>query len=103
VSPVVTVPSRPTAPSGSVASTFACIRQHESGGNYANADTGHNGHYGAYQYSPTTWNYSAKSAGYGQYANGRADLAPPAVQDAVSIWLQATHGWSAWYGDGCVR
>jgi hypothetical protein len=86
-------------PGRSVAATFACIRQYESGGRYS-INTG-NGYFGAYQYKPSTWDYAAKGAGYGQFANGRADLAPPSVQDAVSVWLQSQVGWSPWRGDGC--
>lgn len=71
------------ANSGSQVDQFlAAIRTHESGGDYK-ANSG-DGAYGAYQYIPTTWNSEARAAGYGQYANGRADQAPPAVQDAVA-------------------
>jgi hypothetical protein len=73
---------------------WACIRQRESGGNYQE-DTG-NGFYGAYQFSPSTWNDSVRGAGYPPYANGRADLAPPYVQDAAAVWLQAHAGWGPW-------
>jgi hypothetical protein len=73
---------------------WACIRQQESGGNYQE-NTG-NGYYGAYQFSPSTWNESVIGAGFPQYANGRADLAPPYVQDAAAVWLQAHAGWGSW-------
>jgi hypothetical protein len=73
---------------------WACIRQLESSGNYQ-ANTG-NGFYGAYQFTPSTWNESARGASYRQYANGRADLAPPYVQDAAAVWLQAHVGWTSW-------
>lgn len=71
-----------SAGSGGIA---ACIRQRESGGNYA-INTG-NGFFGAYQFTPGTWNTAVSGAGYPQYANGRADLAPPEVQDAAFWWL----------------
>lgn len=74
--------------------TFACIRQHESTDNYS-IDTG-NGYYGAYQFAPSTWNTAVAGAGYGSYANGRADLAPASVQDAAASWLQAHAGWGQW-------
>jgi hypothetical protein len=61
-----------------------CLR--ESGCNYA-TNTG-NGYYGAYQYDIGTW------AGYGGYA--RADLAPPAVQDAKAADTFARRGCSPW-------
>ena len=65
---------------------FARIRQRESGGNYAE-NTG-NGYYGAYQYDIGTW------GNYGGYA--RADLAPPAVQDAKAAQTYAQRGCSPW-------
>lgn len=83
---------------------LAAVKQHESGGSYT-ANSG-DGAYGAYQFIPSTWNSEAKAAGYGQYANGRADKAPPAVQDAVAhymaqnlyngmgkSWEMAARGW----------
>jgi hypothetical protein len=73
---------------------WACIRQRESGGNYQE-NTG-NGYYGAYQFTPSSWNAAVRGAGYSQYANGRADLAPPYVQDAAAVWLQAHAGWGSW-------
>jgi resuscitation-promoting factor RpfA len=73
---------------------WACIRRLESGNNYA-ANTG-NGYFGAYQFLPGSWNSAVSGAGYPQYANGRADLAPPAAQDAAAMWLQAHSGWGQW-------
>ena len=74
--------SAAAAQQGGINDFLGAIRTHESSGNYG-ANSG-DGAYGAYQYIPATWNSMAKAAGYGQYANGRADLAPPAVQDAVA-------------------
>jgi hypothetical protein len=65
---------------------WACIRQHESGGNYA-TNTG-NGYYGAYQFSLSTW----RSLG----GVGLPSDAPPAVQDAMAQKLQARSGWGQW-------
>lgn len=73
---------------------WACIRDHESGDNYAE-DTG-NGYSGAYQFLPGTWNAAVTGAGYPQYANGEAYEAPPSVQDAAAQWLQAHEGWGQW-------
>ncbi len=96
------VPAQPAAPqqsapaaitaAPSLAAVWACIRQHESGGNYADASGG--GYYGAYQFLPSTWNSAMIALGLHQYANGRADLAPPWVQDRAAQWLQARSGWS---------
>lgn len=58
----------------------------ESGCNYS-INTG-NGYYGAYQFDVGTW------GGYGGYS--RADLAPPAVQDAKFQETYARRGCSPW-------
>jgi hypothetical protein len=85
---------------GSPGGAWSCIRWAESGDNYSEA-TG-NGYYGAYQFLPSTWNNAVSGAGFGNYANGRADLAPAAVQDAAAQWLQANSGWGQWStSDGC--
>jgi hypothetical protein len=81
VAPVVAAP----APAGSPLSmdeAFACIRQLESGNNYA-APNG-----GAYQFLDTTWH----SLGY----TGSAQDYPPAVQDQAARDLQARSGWGQW-------
>ncbi len=64
------------------ADTFACIRQLESGNNYASPSGG------AYQFLDSTW----QSLGY----SGQAEDAPPAVQDQAARELQARSGWSQW-------
>lgn len=71
-----------------------CIREHESGDNYAE-NTG-NGYAGAYQFAPSTWYEAASGAGYPQYAGGAANWAPPAVQNAAALWLYNREGWSPW-------
>lgn len=62
------------------------LRLCESGNDYAK-NTG-NGYFGAYQYSPSTWN------NYGGFA--RPDLAPAAVQDAKAQADYARRGWTPW-------
>jgi uncharacterized protein YabE (DUF348 family) len=75
--PVPQIVARGTAPvSGNLGSWLSKLRQCESGGNYQD-NTG-NGYYGAYQFSPGTWN--TLNTGY-----ARADLAPPSVQDAAIV------------------
>jgi hypothetical protein len=71
---------------GSNQGVWACIRQHESGGNYAE-NTG-NGYYGAYQFSQQTWN----GLGY----SGNPANASPATQDAAAQKLQSESGWGPW-------
>jgi LysM repeat protein len=73
--------STPALPAG-----FACIRQRESGGNYA-INTG-NGYYGAYQFSSGTW------ADFDGYAE--ANLAPPAVQDEKAALVYSQRGYEPW-------
>lgn len=66
------------------------LRQCEAGGDYQR-NSG-NGYYGAYQFSIGTWN--KYNTGY-----ARADLAPPDVQDAITIRnAKASAGgfWSQW-------
>jgi LysM repeat protein len=71
---------------GGAGGVWACIRQHESGGNYA-TNTG-NGYYGAYQFSLSTWRAMGGS--------GLPSNAPPAVQDAMAQKLQAQSGFGQW-------
>jgi LysM repeat protein len=71
---------------GGLGGVWACIRQHESGGNYA-TNTG-NGYYGAYQFSLSTWRAMGGS--------GLPSSAPPAVQDALAQKLQAQSGFGQW-------
>jgi hypothetical protein len=78
------VPSTPG--SGGLGGAWACIRAHESGGNYAE-NTG-NGYYGAYQFALGTWR--------GLGGSGLPSNAPPAVQDAMAQKLQALAGWGQW-------
>lgn len=65
---------------------WAKLRFCEAGGDYSR-NSG-NGYYGAYQFDISTW------GGYGGYA--RADLAPPAVQDAKALETYARRGASPW-------
>ena len=61
---------------------WECIRQLESGNNYASPGGG------AYQFLDSTW----QSLGY----TGTASDAPPAVQDEAAVRLQERSGWSQW-------
>jgi hypothetical protein len=62
---------------------WACIRAHESGGNYAE------GGGGAYQFQLGTWE---GLTGLGTPAQD----SPPAVQDAAALKLFAQRGWEPW-------
>ena len=77
---------------------LACVRRHESGGNYQ-AENPTSTASGAYQFLDSSWRTLSARAGYGGY--GHAASAPPAVQDAVAIYT-VDSGWSsAWNGTGC--
>lgn len=82
--PVVTSVSSGPAPASGT--TWAELRQCESGDNYA-ADTG-NGYYGAYQFSASTWH----DLGYG----GLPSQASASTQDAAAQQLYDAKGWSPW-------
>ena len=68
------------------------LRLCESGGDYTK-NTG-NGYYGAYQFSPGTWDSMGTGYGY-------AHEAPPEVQDSAAQRLQARSGWGQW--PSCAR
>ncbi len=70
----------------SAATTWAGLRQCESGGNYS-TNTG-NGYYGAYQFSLSTW----RSLGY----TGLPSDASPATQDEAALKLAARSGFGQW-------
>ena len=77
---------------------LACVRRHESGGNYQ-AQNPTSTASGAYQYLRSTWLTMSARAGHGGYPTARS--APPWVQDAVAIYT-VNSGWaSAWNGTGC--
>jgi hypothetical protein len=62
---------------------WACIRQHESGGNYSI------GNGGAYQFEFSTWNALTGLP-------SPAEDYPPAVQDAAALKLYSQRGWEPW-------
>ena len=62
---------------------WACIRSHESGGNYAE------GGGGAYQFEFSTWR------GLTGLPSPAQDY-PPSVQDAAALKLYAERGWEPW-------
>jgi hypothetical protein len=72
--------------SGGWSGPWACIAQHESGGNPAE-NTG-NGFYGGLQFTMSTW---AAYGGTGNPAN-----ASIAEQEAVAQRVLAAQGWGAW-------
>ena len=91
--------SPPPAPEHSPPGGFlACVRRHESGGNYR-AENPVSTASGAYQFLDSTWRTMSARAGHGGW--GHAASAPPHVQDAVAQYT-VNSGWrSAWNGTGC--
>lgn len=89
----------PPAPVHSPPGGFlACVRRHESGGNYQ-AENPVSTASGAYQFLDSTWRTMSGRAGHGGW--GHAASAPPYVQDAVAQYT-VDSGWrSAWNGTGC--
>ena len=77
---------------------LACVRRHESGGNYQ-AENPVSTASGAYQFLDSTWRTMSARAGHAGYPTARS--APPWVQDAVAVYT-VNAGWrSAWNGTGC--
>ncbi len=83
-------PAPAPAPAGGVSDAtstntphWACIRQHESGGNYGD------GGGGAYQFGNGTWTSVTGLP-------GPAQSYPAATQDAAALQLFAQRGWEPW-------
>ena len=77
---------------------LACVRRHESGGNYQAKNPSSTAS-GAYQFLDSTWRTMSARAGHSGW--GHAASAPPHIQDAVAIHT-VNSGWSsAWNGTGC--
>jgi hypothetical protein len=81
------------------------LRFHESGNDYANYDEGSNGHYGAYQFAPSTWDGVARETGRTDLIGVNPADASPADQDAMAYHLYKTEctseykcyiQWEAW-------
>jgi hypothetical protein len=77
-----------------------CVRQVESGGNYAAVSP--NGEYmGAFQFSQPTWNSAAQSAGRSDLVGVPPNVASRADQDTIAVALYALDGDRPWLGDRC--
>ncbi len=89
---------------------LVCVRRHESDrgphphANGYRAQNPSSSASGAYQYLDSTWRTVSARAGHGGYS--RALHAPPAVQDAVTLWVisqpvSVSGGRKNWAGTGC--
>jgi hypothetical protein len=79
---------------------FACVRHHESRGQYSVVNRS-SGAAGAYQFMPTTWNNAAREAGRGDLVGVNPAAASPSDQDAIAHYVYATQGARPWNGSGC--
>jgi hypothetical protein len=79
---------------------LVCVRQDESGGNYAAVSP--NGEYmGAFQFSQPTWNYAAKAAGRDDLVGVPPNETSRPDQDTVAVTLYSLDGERPWLGDRC--
>lgn len=83
-------------PSSDSSTIWACIIQHESGGD-PTAQNAHSTASGLFQFLDTTW----ISNGGGVYGP-RAMDATAAEQWVIAEATEARDGWSPWRGDGCT-
>jgi hypothetical protein len=78
-----------------------CVRQAESGGNYAAVSP--NGEYmGAFQFSQPTWDYAAQAAGRPDLVGVPPNVASRADQDTMAVALYSLDGERPWLGDRCT-
>lgn len=104
-SPSPTAPPPSSAPSSSAPGGFlACVRHHESRGIYTvtdGADPGAELNMGAYQFSQSTWDNTARHAGRPDLVGIPPNEAAPADQDRMAAELYAWQGAAPWAGSGC--
>jgi septal ring factor EnvC (AmiA/AmiB activator) len=75
---------------------LACTRARESSGDYTVVSS--SGYYGAYQFSPTTWNVTASHAGRLDLIGVLPSLASPYDQDQMAWTLYQWQGDAPWGG-----
>ena len=95
--PPATAPPTTAAIPPSAAAVLACIRQRESGGNYA-AVSASGVYRGAYQFSQATWDSSASHAGRPDLVGRPPNTVAPADQDAVALSTYLWEGLAPWGG-----
>ena len=90
---------RSTSSGSSGGNVLDCIKHRESRGQYGVVNSS-SGAAGAYQFMPSTWNNTARSAGRTDLVGVNPANASPADQDAMAQHLLATQGLGPW-GGGC--
>ncbi len=91
------VPTTTAAIGSNDAAILACIRRRESGGNYSIVSA--NGlYYGAYQFTLSTWDSTARHAGRGDLVGRKPNTVAPADQDALALDLLHWQGLGPWGG-----
>jgi len=94
--PVVTPVAAPS-PSPDAATFLACVRQRESHGDYRAVSP--DGTYrGAYQFTQSAWDSTARHAGRPDLVGVPPDQASPADQDAMALDLYTWQGAKPWGG-----
>jgi prefoldin subunit 5 len=100
--PKLPAPALITAPVSTSASPhhnapfLVCTRARESAGNYSVVSSA--GYYGAYQFSPTTWNVTATHAGRLDLVGASPSAASEYDQDEMAWTLYSWQGNSPWGG-----
>lgn len=95
--------SSPAHSLSDVGGFLACVRQHESRGDYTvHEATGASDAAGAYQFLTTTWNSTARYAGRDDLVGVNPADASPADQDAMAAALYEWQGPSPWAGSNCA-
>ena len=82
----------------SLAAFMRCVSNRESHGNYK-AENPTSTASGRWQFIDASWVAYSKMAGHPGWHHA-AD-APPAVQDAVALWVMVNKGRYPWRGKGC--
>jgi len=79
---------------------LGCVKHRESRGDYTVSDNGDGGeeNMGAYQFSQSTWDNTARHAGRYDLVGVRPSDASPADQDAMAAELLAWQGTGPWGG-----
>ena len=82
----------------SLAAFMRCVSNRESHGNYK-AENPTSTASGRWQFIDASWVSYSKMAGHPGWSH--AASAPPAVQDAVALWVMVNKGRYPWKGKGC--